>query len=41
MRNAYLLTTDKNSKRTLFSENILKQIGFVVNTIHTFQMIIT
>ena len=36
IRHAYLLTTDTHSERTLFSANVLKKIGFVVNIIqHT------
>lgn len=36
IRHAYLLTTDVKSDRTLFSANVLKKIGFVVNIIqHT------
>ena len=36
IRHAYLLTTDTNSDRTLFSARVLKKIGFVVNIIqHT------
>ena len=35
-RTAYLLTTDKNSERTLFSQDILKKIGFTVKLVqHT------
>ena len=32
-RNAYLLTCNSKSERTLFSENILKNIGFNVKII--------
>jgi hypothetical protein len=42
-RVAYLLTTDKNSERTLFSQQVLKQIGFNVILVqhipHTNQVI--
>jgi hypothetical protein len=33
IRNAYLLTTDKKSERTIFSKNILENIGFNVKLI--------
>ena len=33
IRHAYLLTTNVKSDRTIFSANILKQIGFVVNIV--------
>lgn len=33
MRKAYLLTCDENSNRTIFSENVLKKIGFDVKKI--------
>ena len=33
MRTAYLLTTDPNSKRCVFSKNILEKIGFTVEIV--------